>query len=486
MISLERCNEKINLNNVVFLYIIIQPILDILTSLHENEGIFMFSFGVVFRSLFIAVAVCISLYEILKGKKYLYLTWIVSVFIYNICYLIHMFLRYDLSIFLVNLSEMVKNYYFVFLLIFFVVIYNKLNIPSIRTAIFIVANIYTLSILIAIITNTSYPAYRIENTGNVGWFYAANELAGIFAVLVPIVLCYMLNSTKNKILMYILCICAVVCSNILGIRTPYIAMKVYLILLFVWNIIVLVIDKRNKLCYNKKTCLKSLLQIVVLLIVSESIYNISYTKNNMDSMVDNVIKIEFEQKDSIEETTGYISDTTVTEENNVIGKASQTDEENNSEVLIPKEIETVENKKGVLWEKINQILHNRLTYIEPRLSESGNVSFGDKLLGSGYVYDVDGQMQTKKIEMDFIDSFFSHGYLGFVVNYAPVIYMLLFCIYNFVRTFKENIRNLELCTYLYTMLLVILVSMTAGHVLVSPAVSIYVVLAYILQKPFYN
>ena len=88
----------------------------------------------------------------------------------------------------------------------------------------------------------------------------------------------------------------------------------------------------------------------------------------------------------------------------------------------------------------------------------------------------DYDVKKKLIEIDYLDIIIHYGIIGFIVYFLPLIYL-------FVRMLKEKSKkNPEFWLYLILLLLELMVSSFAGHVLSAPAVSIYLVLVMYLIK----
>lgn len=109
-------------------------------------------------------------------------------------------------------------------------------------------------------------------------------------------------------------------------------------------------------------------------------------------------------------------------------------------------------------------------------------ALGQKLFGMGYagLYEhptEDNPNRPNIVEMDFHDYFYSFGIIGFLYIVAPIAYLTFTFLARFFRRFKNN------CNAFYLMagvsyVIGLGIALTAGHVLMAPAVSIY--LAFLL------
>lgn len=105
------------------------------------------------------------------------------------------------------------------------------------------------------------------------------------------------------------------------------------------------------------------------------------------------------------------------------------------------------------------IFSRRLSYLDDTNSVYVNSDLYNKLFGIGYV------KNNKMIEMDIFDIFYRHGVIGFLIYFCSIISM--FC-FKKIKKFDKF--------YILPLFLIIFISCFAGHVLVSPAVSIFVVI----------
>ena len=82
--------------------------------------------------------------------------------------------------------------------------------------------------------------------------------------------------------------------------------------------------------------------------------------------------------------------------------------------------------------------------------------------------------------MDYFDIFFNQGYLGTIVFFAPIAYIALVTIWNLLKNFKKMILDPEILLMGYSVFISFGIALLAGHVLVAPAVSIYMAVFMIL------
>ena len=114
-------------------------------------------------------------------------------------------------------------------------------------------------------------------------------------------------------------------------------------------------------------------------------------------------------------------------------------------------------RRIISYEFLNYVLFNdRLTFLISNFNVYKVSNILNIIFGLGYNY-----INVKMVEIDIFDILFRYGLIGFII---------------FVLTFiKINYKNLEKYE-IFTILLLLLISLTSGHVLIYPNVCIYIAL----------
>lgn len=109
------------------------------------------------------------------------------------------------------------------------------------------------------------------------------------------------------------------------------------------------------------------------------------------------------------------------------------------------------------------IFSERLSFLSVTNNNYIKAPIVEKIFGIGYIenYGTD-LVNTKMIEMDFFDIFYRHGIIGFIIYFIPFLYF-----------FKSGIKKNPL--YILGFIFSILLFLITGHVLIAPAVSIFVI-----------
>lgn len=242
VVNVQKINNFLNknINLIICIFLILQPIIDLLTGISINFNI-SFSFGVIVRALFIIFI----LYYLFFISKCLYrkksLILITLILIYMFIFVINHKAFFEFS-------NMVKCFYFPIVFIGLFNIYNEKKIEFLsNNYLLYVLSIYIGVIFIADITNTAFNSYDIAKTnhvGNVGWFYSANEIGAIIALIIPIL--FETIYKKINIAKILLLILTVIASFKIGTRTPIISLFICLVFYYIKYIILFIKNKRKK------------------------------------------------------------------------------------------------------------------------------------------------------------------------------------------------------------------------------------------------
>ena len=199
LLNIKNKLHSLKLEDILCIYIVLCPILDISSFLFRNYFETNISVSTFLRPI---LPIIISIYIFIKANKKNKLILISIVGIYVIYGIIHLLVT---NTFLTGCSyggikeelQYVINYSFLIvnLIIFYYAFTNKKwrkeNIieenvekrtKKIRIAILIMSSIYILSILLAIITKTSSYTYMEEKIGYKGWIESGNSLSAILCI----------------------------------------------------------------------------------------------------------------------------------------------------------------------------------------------------------------------------------------------------------------------------------------------------------------
>ena len=437
---------------ILGLYIVCQPLLDILTAFGVTAG-HPITAGVVVRSLFMALAFLYVMFVSQFPGKKLCLAVLGAFVAYLVLFMGYMFSLGGLSLCLRNLQECVKTFYTPFVLVFLYTIYKEYGHTVSTRSIAWAGAIYCGVILLAFITNTSFKSYGNSGYGYNGWFYAANETGCIIALAGPFVVYYCIKQipavtrkTWWKVPLILWALASVMFSaNYIGTKIVFLFNLVFCVAALVWMLFGL---------YRERTVanLCCVAVLLVMCVATMGIYLSSPLKQYINDVYDPY------QQQSSEDVVD-------------IWESSRPIKEASEDTWLRQLI-----KDNKLVGRLDAILSRRLFSASPSVQvfiDSGPVG---KLLGIGYrntpAYNRD---ISYMIEMDPPSILIRHGVLGFAIYVLPYFAFIVYAIIQFLRHPLKRLADLQYCTYLYTTLAALAIALIAGHALVSPGVSIFLV-----------
>lgn len=217
----EKIKGKINVENILCLFIIICPFLDILSFLYRNIFNTSLSPSTVLRPI-ITISVIIYLF-FKKDKKFKIYTFL-SFVIYAIYAVIHLYLFQKVKTGssysgVVHEAQYIVNYSFMILNLFiFIYIFKDKNTDKLKKSILISACIYISSIYIAILTHTSSYTYWEEQMGYKGWLESGNSTGAIFLLTMFIYINFIKDKKYRKIVIPLLLLVGIFLTFLIGTR----------------------------------------------------------------------------------------------------------------------------------------------------------------------------------------------------------------------------------------------------------------------------
>lgn len=418
-----------NMNKVLIIFLFMQPIIDVLTAVMIHCFKTEFTIGVVLRILFLVFVVYYLFFVDKNKERKKSIIYIITILIYILLFSVNILYSKGMNAFIFELKSTIKTFYFPILLVCIYEVFRiKKNIikPRFLKNLFI---FYGLLVFIPNILGLGYDSYAITKSGSIGWFYSANEISAIFSILMPIFI-YIVLDKKNYPFIIISGIVLIYILTSMGTKGPllsFLIIVLYYILKYVYISI-----KRKK--YKGV----GLLAVGVLLIFFIGILVIPRT--NFYKNI--VVHLEF------------------------LGVKNVGDI-----VTSPKVLDHfVFSQRLSFWSKTNRIYKNS--------------NLASKVVGIGYIdnYATD-EVSMKMVEMDYVDIFYRHGIVGFIIYMSSFIYMVVKLIKKYFNNSKINNRNKIVQAYMLSLVLSVVLAFLTGHVITSPSVSIFVALIFNL---FYN
>ena len=357
---MKKCIEK-NINIIISLFIILGPVIDLLTGLSTNKTNLSLSLGIIFRTIFLLFIVIVSIF-IFKKKKLIIPYLIIG--LYFVFFLIGNILYKD-NVLINEIHGFIRTFYFPILLITMYSINDNVRIS--KMLLFTTLFIYLLLIFIPMIFGIGFQTYDITKVGTLGFYDSANEISGIISLLTPIIFIIFFN-TKNNIVKFLFFILYLIVILMIGTKTSFITLVITIIMSFIYLVIYSI----------KKKTYKNLIKISLITIIGiVGIYFI-------------IPKTNFYK--NIETHLDYLKVDKVTD--------------------IFKDEELIDHF----------IFSQRLTFLNDKANAYSNANNYQRLFGLGYTKD---NKTMKLIEMDLFDVYYNHGIIGFIVFIIITLYVLI-------------------------------------------------------------
>ncbi len=403
---------KENFNKILSIFILIQPVIDLVTGILIHNKINL-TIGIIIRALFLLFIVYTCLFTY-KRKKLL-IPYLI-IFIYSLLYVIGIIVFKDNASLFKEIQGLFRTMYFPLLLISLYSIKDELNIS--KSVLFSSLVLYLVFIIVPTSLNIGFKSYAITKSGTLGFYNSANEISGIISILTPIIF-IMFKESKNVFLKIIFTIIYLIVILTIGTKTPLLSLFVTVFWLYIWLLFKFFKEKKYKLIG-----LSLLVIIVGLLSLVMVIPKTNFYKNIKTHI--NYLKIK-DVEDIIE--------------------------------------------NPIIFDHF--IFSERLTFLGNKKDIYDNSSIYQKLFGIGYL---ENYKETKLIEIDYYDIYYSHGLIGFIVFFSIYIYVLIDLIKG------KHIIDFDRCMISISLFLVIILSMFSGHIITAPAVSIFVAILIIYLK----
>ena len=413
--------NKLKLENIIYVFVILCPILDIVSFIFRNTFSTKISPSTIIRPL-IPTFVILWLF-IKKDKKFKKNLFIIGT-IYAIYALIHIYLfskvktgmsfgteTHELQ-YIINYTFMIIN------LIIFTTVFKEDNIEKLKKSVLISAGIYIISIYISILTKTSSHTY-IEGIGYKGWFESGNSISAILLLTMFIYLPYVKNKKYRKFVIPILVLVGIFLSMLIGTRAGLFGF-IIIIALYMGIEVLFNILKNEKI--DKKFFIIGItgIAIIILIIIgcgSTTLQRRKHLKDIESDIIDetsqenahitgSTLKIKEQiEKNEIEE--GYMSEAqkqSILDLYNIANKLQVKNNDQRMQQLIYN-IVLVKNQKSILM----------------------------ILFGNGYV----ANFCELVLEMELVSMLLNFGVIGFLLYMGPFLAMFLSSLYYGIKYIKQ-------------------------------------------------
>lgn len=441
-------------HRLVKLFIVLQPILDILTYFSITYLQLNVTIGILIRVLFMTV----SIFYIFFGNEHRYKK-MVTIYLFalfiaiGISFILNLFTKPYFHFFS-EVQYVVKAVYFPTMFCAIMLMFSEQSKNTDRkkellSAVTIAMTITALSLFTSIITNTSSNTYTYVKLGFTGWFFAGNELSAIVAVCFPLLFVYSITQTKawKDFIYWIPTIFLAVCALLIGTKVSFLAILATIIIAVIFTFVYWLINLKNekrRTIYQRTFIISLCLAIFYIVITPITPAYLNLTGDYQT--INDALQAEVKEPDL-----------------------------SNEDVI---QIENDQEKDPFLQSPLLKILlSSRNVYFEQVYTDYVHSSMWHKFFGLGYagIY----EHSPKLVEMDFFDLFFSFGIIGFLLLIVPIMIVFASMIKHLVTRVKTFFQP-ENILFIISIGLGLGVAFFAGHVLYAPAVSIYLAVASVL------
>lgn len=416
--------KQITLENLLSFFIILCPILDIASFMFRNRFATNYSISTFIRPI---IPIAIFGYIFIKKNKKSKLKIIGIVICYIIYAIIHICIYNNLMRncsfgSLIHEFQYLVNYSFMILNLFiFINIFNKSNCSKLQNSIIISMAIYTISIYIAIITQTSSTTY-IEGIGYKGWFESGNSISAILLLSLFIIMSFVFKISNKKIknlTLIIILLAGIYLMTLIGTRVGLIGF----ILAVVCFIISLLYEKLiKKTVTTSKTLITIILLAVAVVIIAISFGSVTIQRRKHLQNMENTI---------IDESSGQVSNLTgdLTVIRNKILKNELEEnfmtEEQKQSIINLYDIAKKYNVSNTNT-RIQQLIYNCMLI-------KNQANFLLILFGNGYL------INTNELvwEMEFPAILFNFGIFGFLLYMIPFVTIFAYAFILSIKNYKK-------------------------------------------------
>ena len=442
--------SKLHLAALLGVDIILQPFVDILTALGARAEMSA-TVGAVIRAVFMILC---FLYVVFickyPGKKWCVLALGV-ICAYLAVFMLWMFSVGGLSLCIANAKELAKVYFAPIAVVFLYAIYREYGHMISTRAIAIAGGIYVGVILVAFLTGTSFVSYSNSGYGYKGWFYAANEVSCIIAIASPITIYYCLKQLpsvtrktwwKGALIAFTL-VSVVVAANFIGTKIAFGITLIYCLIASVWGVVM----------YAKRRTAEYRMRMFIFIALTVCIF-VLYFFSPLQSYMSNIYMKLLHRDPEL-----------------IMASWSKEIQEASRGTWLRALIDNNE-----LVQSIDQILSRRLLSASPSVQVFLDGGLMTKLFGTGYANtEAYGRSIEFMIEIDPLGILIRQGVVGFILYFIPYAAFIVYAAVQFFRRPGQRLGSLKYCSYLYSTLAAFGISVIAGHALVSPAVSTFMV-----------
>ena len=417
-----KLKEKITIENILCFFIIICPILDMLSFVFRNVFNTNLSPSTVLRPI-IPISIIIYLF-FKKDKKFKLYTFLVFV-LFDMYAIIHLYLFTKVKTGssysgVIREAQYIVNYSFMILNLFlYIYTFKGKNTDKLNKSILLSACIYIGSIFLSLITHTSSYTYLEEQMGYKGWFESGNSVGAILLLTMFIYINYIKDKKYRKIVIPVLCFLGIFLMFFIGTRVGLLGFILVLSLYIIVEVFYSLLhnNKMNKNIVGIGAGLIVCASICVVIFGSTTLERRKHLKDIESNIVDENLKdnshitgdlLDIKNKiDKNELENGYMEET---QKNSIIDLYN-----------IANSMKISNNDQ-----RMQQLIYNIALVKNQK-------NLGLILFGNGYV----ANFRELILEMEIPAFLFNFGILGFILYFVPFLSIFVYGLWIGIKNIKK-------------------------------------------------
>lgn len=417
--------KRFSIENILCLFIVLCPVLDMVSFLYRNIFNINFSPSTFVRPI-ISIVVIIYLFftKNKKFKLYSFLTFL----LYAVYGGIHLYLFQKVKTGssysnIVHEAQYIINYSFMILNLFiYIDVFKEKNTDKLKKSVLYAVSIYIISIFISIFTNTSSNTYLEEKMGYKGWFESGNSIGAILILSIFIYIGYIKDKKYRKIAVPLLILNGIFLTFLIGTRVGLfgfiLVLSLYIIVEILYGLL------KNKKVNKKLVIIASISIVAIALLVVIFGSTTLERRKHLKQIEDNIVDASLEQNSHI---TGDLLDIKNKIDNNQLenGYMSQSQKES---IL---DLYNIANSLNV---SNNDQRMQQLIYNISLVKNQKNIWL--ILFGNGYM----ANFRELVLEMEIPAFLFNFGLFGFTLYFVPFLSIFIYGIY-FVFKYRKKIDD---------------------------------------------
>ena len=418
----EKIKAKINIENILCLFIIICPMLDILSFGFRNIFNTNISPSTVLRPIIPIVVIIYLFFK--KGKKFKLYTFLGFAFyaIYAVCHL-YLFQKVKTGSSYSNIvheAQYIVNYSFMILnLILYIYIFKDKNTAKLKKSILYSACIYIISIYLAIITHTSSYTYLEEKMGYKGWLESGNSTGAIFLLTMFIYINLLKDKKYKKIVIPLLLFVGIFLIFLIGTRVGLLG---FILVLSLY----IIVEVFYSLLHNNKVNKKfvaiggvSIILIGVLVVAfgSTTLQRRKHLKEIESDIID-------EKLNGNSHITGDLLEIKKKIDNNELEEGYMSDAQKQSII----DLYNIANEMNISNndQRMQQLIYNAA--LVKNQKNIGLITFGN-----GYM----ANFRELVLEMEIPAFLFNFGIIGFCLYFVPFLSIFVYGLWIGIKNIKK-------------------------------------------------